>query len=604
MPPDPLPAWERRFRAPTLQFPHWSPHAPDRCVLVSDESGSFQAYAWDASSGARRMVSEEKVGVIYATVSADGNEVVWFSDDTGDESGRWVAEPFEGGVRREVLPGAPTGWPDGLALGRSLAAGVIADRDGFAVYVSERGGPAKEIHRDVDILTIGRSEYELEGFQLAGLSADESLLAIEVAQDGDNIHRGLRVLDPRTGTVVAEMADGVANALSAAAWSPADADQRLLVMHQRQNLSRPAIWNVTTGERSDLALDLPGQAVPLDWWPDGRAILLAHLYRGRDELLRFDLATGSCIEIPIGRGEILGARVRPEGRVWMRLASGHRASRLLDDLRRETVAPEGDDGIVDGRPYRSWTFPNPAGDSVHGFLLTPDGEGPFPIYLKVHGGPDWLYCDTWFPDAQMLLDHGFAVAMVNYRGSTGYGRDWRDHIIGDMGFPEVEDVVAGLDDLIARGIADPERVVIGGWSWGGYVTLLAAGLHPERFAAAVAGVPVGDYSRSYDDSAPALQAYDRSLLGGTVYEVPELVRERNPMTYVDRVRAPILFLIGEHDTRCPPDQATAYVEALRASGGEAEVYTYGAGHSSYVVDEEIRQWRTVIEFLLRRVPTG
>jgi pimeloyl-ACP methyl ester carboxylesterase len=604
MPPDQVPVWERRFRAPTLLFPHWSPRAPDRCVLVSDESGSFQAYAWDAGSGARRMVSEEAVGVIHATVSADGNEVVWFSDDTGDESGRWVAEPFEGGVRREVLPGAPTGWPDGLALGRSLAAGVIADRDGFAVYVSERGGPAKEIHRDVDILVLGRSEYELEGFQLAGLSADESLLAIEVAQDGDNIHRGLRVLDPRTGAVVAEIADGPANALSAAAWSPAAGDQRLLVMHERQNLSRPSIWNVSTGERSDLALDLPGQAVPLDWWPDGRSILLVHLYRGRDELLRFDLATGSCIEIPIGRGELLGARVRPDGRVWMRIASGHRASRLLDDHGREVVAPEGDDGVVDGRPYRSWTFPNPARDSVHGFLLTPDGDGPFPTYLKVHGGPDWLYCDTWLPDVQMLLDHGFAVAMVNYRGSTGYGREWRDHIIGDIGFPEVQDVVAGLDDLIARGIADPERVVIGGWSWGGYITLLAAGLHPERFAAAVAGVPVGDYSRSYDGSAPALQAYDRSLLGGTVYEVPELVRERNPITYVDRVRAPILFLIGEQDTRCPPDQATAYVEGLRAGGGEAEVYTYGAGHSSYVVDEEIRQWRTVIEFLLRRVPTG
>jgi dipeptidyl aminopeptidase/acylaminoacyl peptidase len=571
-------------------------------VLVSDEGGSFQAYAWDVGSGARRMVSEETVGVIYATVSADGGEVVWFSDDTGDESGRWVAEPFEGGARREVLPGAPSGWPDGLALGRTLAAGVIADRSGFAVYVSENGGPAKEIHRDVDLLAIGRFEDEVEGFQLGGLSADESLLVIEVAQDGDNIHSGLRVLDPRTGAVVAELADGPANVLSAAAWSPISGDQRLLVMHERQNLSRPAIWNASTGERSDLALDLPGQAVPLDWWPDARSILLAHGFRGRDELLRLDLATGSCIEIPTPRGELLGARVRPDGRVWARTASGHRASLLLDDLGREIVAPRENAGVVDGRPYRSWTFPNPVGDTVHGFVVTPEGEGPFPTYLKVHGGPNWLYCDTWFPDVQMLVDHGFAVAMVNYRGSTGYGRDWRDHIVGNIGFPEVEDVVAGLDDLIARGVTDPERAVVGGWSWGGYVTLLAAGLHPERFAAAVAGVPVGDYSRSYDDSAPALQAYDRSLLGGTVYEVPDLVRERNPITYADRVQAPILFLIGEHDTRCPPDQANAYVEAMRAGGGEAEVYTYGTGHSSYVVDEEIRQWRTVIEFLLRRVP--
>ena len=74
-----------------------------------------------------------------------------------------------------------------------------------------------------------------------------------------------------------------------------------------------------------------------------------------------------------------------------------------------------------------------AGDEVQGWLATPPGDGPFPLYLKVHGGPSWLYPDTWWPDVQALLDEGFAVAMVNYRGSIGYGRAWRDHIIGNIG---------------------------------------------------------------------------------------------------------------------------------------------------------------------------
>jgi len=201
----------------------------------------------------------------------------------------------------------------------------------------------------------------------------------------------------------------------------------------------------------------------------------------------------------------------------------------------------------------------------------------------------------------MFVDAGIAVGIVNYRGSTGYGTRWRDHIIRNIGFPEVEDTVAGLDDLIARGIADPDRAVVGGWSWGGYVTLMAMGLYPERWKAGVAGVPVGDYAKSYDGSAPSLQAYDRSLLGGVVHDIPDFVDKVSPITYVDRVTAPVMFLIGENDTRCTPDQAFSYVEAFKRNGGDATVYTYGTGHSSYVVDEETAQWRAVLDFVLKHV---
>ena len=109
---------------------------------MSDEQGSFQAYAWEPGSDPVRR-TDEPVGVSLATVSADGSSVVWFSDPTGDESGRWLAVPFEGGDPVELFPGAPVGWPEGLSLGRELAVAVLADRDGFAVYVSEDGGAAR-----------------------------------------------------------------------------------------------------------------------------------------------------------------------------------------------------------------------------------------------------------------------------------------------------------------------------------------------------------------------------------------------------------------------------------------------------------------------------
>ncbi|MCS7006729.1 MAG: S9 family peptidase, partial [Gaiellaceae bacterium] len=159
------------------------------------------------------------------------------------------------------------------------------------------------------------------------------------------------------------------------------------------------------------------------------------------------------------------------------------------------------------------------------------------------------------------------------------------------------------DDLVRRGIADPERAVIAGHSWGGYVTLLELGLHPERWRCGVAGVPVADYVASYEDLSPLLQAYDRALLGGkTPAEVPELMRERNPIEHVDRVVAPVLILVGRNDSRCPYRQVLRYVERLRERRHPHELYEFDAGHASFDVEERIRQTGAILSFLARHVP--
>jgi dipeptidyl aminopeptidase/acylaminoacyl peptidase len=113
---------------------------------------------------------------------------------------------------------------------------------------------------------------------------------------------------------------------------------------------------------------------------------------------------------------------------------------------------------------------------------------------------------------------------------------------------------------------------------------------------------VGDYAAGYDELSPDLQAYDRYLLGGkTPHEVPELMAERNPIVYVDRVKTPTLVLVGRNDSRCPYRQAMAWVEAARAHGAHVEVYEYDTGHSSFDVDEVVRQMGVVLEFLSRQV---
>lgn len=170
---------------------------------------------------------------------------------------------------------------------------------------------------------------------------------------------------------------------------------------------------------------------------------------------------------------------------------------------------------------------------------------------RVHGGPEWHDRDAFDPETQAFVDAGFAVALVNYRGSMGYGVTFRNALIGNLWFPETEDVIAGLDALIVEGITDPDRVGFSGWSWGGCLACLNEGLHPDRWKAVFAGIPAGDMVAAHFASMPEIQAYDVALYGGTPEEEPELYAERNPMTYVDDAIAPVLVTAGERDPRLP-----------------------------------------------------
>jgi dipeptidyl aminopeptidase/acylaminoacyl peptidase len=592
-------AWERRFRAPISFLPAWSPSAPDRCAYASNEAGVWQLYAWEPSTGERRRVTESVVGVIDGTPTFDGEGILWFDDETGDESGRWLVQPFAGGETRAFLEGVPHGWSEGLAQAPGVVAAGISGRDGFAVYVSADGGPAGEIYRSSEAVRIG--SVEEGGFLRGGLSASGSLLCLEHAEHGDLIHPALRVIDPRSGATVCEQLDEGLS-LAAKCWSPVRGDERLALEQEREGETRPAIWDLGSGERRDLRLRLVGDVHVEDWWPDASALLLKHLVGGRHRLMRFEIATGRVQTVPTEPGVIWSARVRPDGRVWFLHEQGHRPRRVLSDGGAEALQLRGEPA-PEARAYEPWQFTNPHGDRVHGFLVTPDDSGgPFPVMMFVHGGPTWLDLDRWQPEVHAYVDAGFAVGLVNYRGSIGYGREWRDALIGNIGGPELEDVNAGLRDLIERGIADPARAVIAGYSWGGYVTLLELGKHPDLWACGIAGVPVGDYEAGYEDLSPLLQAYDRALLGAGPHDVPELMRDRNPINFADDVRAPVLFLIGENDSRCPYRQAMLYVEKLAARGHPHEVYVFPTGHSPFDVDERIRQVHMTLDFLGRHVP--
>ena len=372
-------------------------------------------------------------------------------------------------------------------------------------------------------------------------------------------------------------------------FAPVDGDTRLLVGHQRRGRWEPMIWDVASGEETDLAIELPGD-VNAEWYPDGSRLLVAHSFEARGELWRYDLATRSLVQIETPAGSVSGATARPDGEVEYLWSSAALPPQVRSTAGGVVLDPPGMTA-PESVPVEDVWVEGPGG-RIHALVQRPARTtGPLPTVFEIHGGPTWHDSDAFAAGPAAWVDHGYAVVRVNYRGSTGYGRAWTDALKHRVGLIELEDIAAVRDWAVTSGLADPERLILAGGSWGGYLTLLGLGTQPEAWAVGLAAVPVADYVTAYHDEMEALKAMDRTLLGGTPEEVPERFEASSPLTYVDAVRAPVYISAGVNDPRCPIRQVENYVDRLAARGAVHEVYRYDAGHGSLVVEERIKQVR-------------
>ncbi|MGW5330801.1 S9 family peptidase [Streptomyces sp. NPDC004014] len=586
--------WQARVRAPRVTLPRWARDAPDRCLYRSNASGTWELYAWDRTAGTHRQVTRRPHGTWTGAVDPSGAWIWWFADRDGGEFGVWMRQPFDGGPDEPATTLEPA-YPAGLALGADgLAVVGRAGADGSSVHVCRPGAEPVPVYT-----------HQADA-RVAALSHDGTLIAVAHGEHGDSRHPALRVL--RTdGTTVADLHDGPGLGLTACAFGPAAGDGRLLVEHERRGRAEPLLWDVRTGEVREITLDLPGETAA-DWYPDGSALLVSHTRHARDELYRYDLRSGELTRIPTPPGSIGvpldriadAATVRPDGAVEYAWSSAAAPPVVRSTGTGVVLSPPGppcppsvpvEDVWVDG-----------PGGPVHALVSRPPGwTAPGVCVFEVHGGPIGFDADIFDPSVAAWVDHGFAVVQVNYRGSTGYGAQWRDAIEGRPGLTELEDVEAVRDWAVASGLADPRHLVLTGRSWGGYLTLLGLGTRPANWAVGIAAMPVADYLAAYEDEMEELRAYDRSLFGGSPDEVPERYRASSPLTYADRVTAPLMIIAGENDPRCPIRQIDNYIARIADLGLEHEVYRYDAGHGSLVAGERIRQIAATVGFARKHV---
>ncbi|MFD5819186.1 prolyl oligopeptidase family serine peptidase [Streptomyces sp. NPDC127038] len=593
-----MPDWEKRFRAPRVSLPDWAEDAPHRSLFVSNATGTYELYAWDRETGEQRQVTHRANGTTDGVLSPDGAWIWWFDDKDGDEFGVWRRRAFDaplvpGEVDEPAVPGLDPSYPAGLAIGRDGRTAVVGrstDDDGSTIHVARAGEAPVEIYRHRESAGVG------------DLSHDGSLIAVEHTEHGDAMHSALRVLRP-DGSAVAELDDTeggtVELGLEVLGFAPVDGDGRLLIGHQRRGRWEPLVWDVATGAQTDLGLDLPGD-VAAEWYPDGSGLLIAHSFEARSDLWRYDLATGELTEVPTPPGTVSGATARPDGTVEYLWSSAAEPSVVRSTTGEIVLDPPGEKspGSV---PVEDVWVEGPGG-RVHALVQKPAGAtGPLPTVFEIHGGPTWHDSDSFAAGPAAWVDHGYAVVRVNYRGSTGYGREWTDALKHRVGLIELEDIAAVRDWAVASGLADPARLILTGGSWGGYLTLLGVGTQPDAWALGIAAVPVADYVTAYHDEMEALKAMDRTLLGGTPEEVPERFEASSPLTYVDAVKVPVYISAGVNDPRCPIRQIDNYVSRLAAREAVHEVYRYDAGHGSLVVDERIKQVRLELDFAERHL---
>jgi dipeptidyl aminopeptidase/acylaminoacyl peptidase len=233
---------------------------------------------------------------------------------------------------------------------------------------------------------------------------------------------------------------------------------------------------------------------------------------------------------------------------------------------------------------REISFPTTDGAMAHGFhypprnadFAGPEAERP-PLIVRGHGGPTGATSPSFSLGIQYWTSRGFAVLDVNYRGSTGFGRSYREALYGAWGVADVDDMVAGAEYLVAQGAVDPARLAIRGGSAGGYTTLAALAFR-DTFSAGASLYGIGDLMTLARDTHKFESRYLDRLIG-PLPEAEAVYRKRSPINHVDGLDCPVIFLQGDEDQVVPPNQAEAMVAALDAKGiPVAYVLFEGEGH--------------------------
>jgi pimeloyl-ACP methyl ester carboxylesterase len=590
-------AWKQRFRAPVIASTRIARLAPTRGLVMSNRSGIYQLYAWDVPTGELRQLTDRFEGLLYGVISPNGRHVYYFADTKGNEIGHFFRIPFDGGEAENITPDMPPYPTFGLGLSGegNLLAFTTAIGNEYQVYAVDIG-PS-------DALARPRLICRSENLILPPRLSYDGRISVAALSRGSKLLFGLLALDTTTGKHLGELSEETESRVDAKCFAPVAGDFRVACSTNRSGLQRPLIWNPSTGARVDLRVhDLEGEITPCDWSADGQQLLLWQVYQAVERFYLYDIASGAFAELQSPSGAYNRVYFGPNDEIFAEWQDSRRPQRLIALGNKcasqcRVVLSAGE--VPQNRPWRSVMFTSSDGQEIQGWLGLPDGDGPLPTILHMHGGPEDVMTEIFSPMSQCWLDHGFAYLTINYRGSTTFGREYLEKIWGNVGYWEVADMVAARTWLVSQGIAKPDEVFLTGWSYGGYLTLQGLGTHPELWAGGMAGIAVADWAMAHMDTTDTLRSVRALRFGGTPEEKPERYAASSPITYAEQVKAPVLIIQGRNDTRTPPRSIEMFEAKMKSLGKDVEVHWFDAGHGSFSVEQNIQFQELMLRFAYR-----
>jgi dipeptidyl aminopeptidase/acylaminoacyl peptidase len=517
-------------------------------------------------------------------LSPDGGQVAY-----ADDGWVWLV-PTAGGPPRRLLEGGGPLWIDDATL---LVGVERGDASRLAVVAVADPWPRR--------LAGAPGELDDHGDEWgAAVSPDRLEVAYVFTPRADLKRSEIRVAELATGAVRAltgapEMQD------RAPAWSPAGAELAY-VSERSGHWALHVVGRDGSGERQ-LTTDSADHADP-SWHPDGDRIAVTRGVRNRIGLAVVDAATGALDELAPGgawgppdwtaAGAVVATYEDHATPPELRLAEPGSARALL------SPAPL----AVRRAPYVSpteVTFAACDGLEIPAFLFRPRAAStarPVPAIVYPHGGPTAAYRDEWDGHAQYFLDKGYAWLALNFRGSTGYGRDFERAEHGYWGVRDVWDCLAAADHLRSLDWVDGERLAVYGASYGSYMALLCVTDDPEyRFRCAIAEYGDCDILTSWAQG-DRLGVQDLERMMGHPATARDAYRAGSPVHRLEHVRAPLLIAHGERDERVSPKQSEELVAALRRLGKTFEYVTYPTeAHGFLRAGPQLHFYRRLERFL-------